>query len=99
MSFNSWKNYQTSAFWDYIISEHNELEEEFYRKLAGECNNDINQLARLIEADLKKNKPDVSGFYSEIIDVAIEEIDFDQIAEAIVEDVKDYLEEDQLLGT
>jgi len=57
MSFNGWKNYQTSVFWDYIISEHNELEEEFYRKLAGECHNNITELARLIEADIKKINP------------------------------------------
>ena len=94
MTFNSWKNYQTSAFWDYIISEHNELEEKFYQKLAGECHNNVAELARVIEADIKKNKPNVSGFYSEILDVAIEEIDFEQIAQAIVEDVKAYLEEE-----
>ena len=99
MSFNSWKNYQTSAFWDYIIAEHNELEEQFYRKLATECHNDINELARAIEADIKKNKPNISGFYSELLNVAIAEIDFDQIAKAIVEDVKGYLEEDNALSS
>lgn len=87
--YNGYKNYATWSILDYIVN--NETAYNQYKALLLEKNNDIDALAAALSEDFKaeavidKNAGTANALYSDILENAISEVDFAEVAQALAE--------------
>jgi ADP-ribosylglycohydrolase len=104
-TYNGWRNYETWAVALWIDNEQGsqeyfqELATEIYRKAeAGDyewntkASEAEEQLANAIEAYHDENMPVVSGVYADLLGAALGSVDWREIAEHYIDDIKDEVE-------
>lgn len=99
MTYNGWKNYETWNVKLWIDNEYNDY--QYWRGHArsawGLRDEDLDpeeqscnarqMLANELKEWVEENMPDVSGFYSDILRANLSEIDYYEIANAMLEDI------------
>lgn len=102
-TYNGWTNYETwnLALWldnDQGSYEHwRERAEEVYRDTDGDDRRDdaYTALAKELEADIKESQPTVTGFRADMLNAALSEIDYREIAEHYIDDVADDIDAEE----
>ena len=92
MSYNGWSNYET---WNVKLWMDNdgslEYWEETAREIAGRDGKDsaANELAGMLKDSFQENAPDLgASCYSDLLGAALSEVDWYEIAEAILSDIE-----------
>lgn len=97
-TYNGWKNYET---WNYKLwLDNDQGTQEYWAEQARNCwdnakeekyltrkDNAIYELSELLKADVEENVPDIGcSFYLDILHANLHEIDYREVAEAIIDD-------------
>lgn len=98
MSYNGWSNYETWNVKLWIDNEEGSYLE--WRERTRECwavsghdkDDTIYRLSQCLKEEFSDNVPELSGCYAELLNAALSEVDWYEIASAMVEDEE--LEED-----
>ena len=77
--YNGWTNYETwnAALW---------MDMDYYHDAAKESES-IGALAAYIKEDIEENQPETAGMYADLLQSAVDQINWFEIAEHIYEDV------------
>jgi hypothetical protein len=97
--YNGWSNYETWNVKLWIDNDQGSY--ELWRERTQECweanghdkEDTINELARCLKEDHQENMPEVQGTYADLLGAALSEVDWYEIAEAMVND-EDFAEEE-----
>jgi len=98
--YNGWTNYETWNFKLWIDNEessYNYWNEEAQNIFNGSEADDIftkkenaaNSLADILKEYVQENIPDISGFYLDILQANLSEINYYEIAESLLEEVEE----------
>lgn len=104
--YNGWTNYETWA-WK-LWMDNDEGTYDHWQDQARQCFEDTRgdddfdsrideasiDLADIIKSDCEENSPEVTGAYADLLNAAISEIDWHEIASSILEDLSDDLKKD-----
>jgi hypothetical protein len=86
MSYNGWTNYQT---WLVKLWFDNDASmEDFVRELIA-VGNDTYDLSISLKNYVEENKPEHVGLYADLLNAALAEVNWYEIAEAYMEELKD----------
>lgn len=110
MSYNGWSNYET---WNLALWLGNDQgSEEMWNERAAECYRDATasqsfsrreqatlDLSKELEADTEENAPRVEGFYADVLNAAISEVNWYEVAEHYINEVADEIDKDELQET
>lgn len=107
-SYNGWSSYETWAvkLWmDNDEGSHNfwrELSEESWKQAAFPANqafrgstqeeSAVHILAERLKADHEESLPELNGFAADLLNAAMSEVDWREIAESLIADAKEALE-------
>jgi len=90
--YNGWKNYKT---WNVKLWMDNEegsyrywllIAEEIWQESA-DCDEFCSTMAQRLKDEHEENRPEVQGTYGDLLDAALSEVDWYEIAESYVEDL------------
>ena len=85
MSYNGWSNYET---WAVNLWLSNDEGSYTYWKERAEEVKDVYELSRELKSEIEQYNPlEEVSVYSDLLSAAISEIDFYEIAEAMLEDI------------
>lgn len=76
MKYNGWANYETWAVFNWITNSGKECD----------IPDDANKAADAIRAKIEEGAPEIPGVYADLLGHAIKEIDFKEIANALLEE-------------
>ena len=84
--YQGWKNYETWAV--KLWMDNDEGLYNMQREWAKECKDEY-ELADRIKEFVEESKPEVEGLYSDLLQSAIDDVDYDEIAKTIKQEEKE----------
>ena len=89
-------NYET---WNFKLWLDNEQEtQNMVNSLIIDCKRDVHQLSKKLEQYAYDGLPLLKGFYSDLLNASLREINFHEVAEAYIEDLKQVKKKDYPLN-
>jgi hypothetical protein len=86
--YNGWTNYET---WNWYLWHGDSVEDDF-GDIVRDCDRDVYQVSKAIQEwtdDLTENyKMPENGFFADILNAAIQEVNWYEIAEHIIEEIE-----------
>jgi hypothetical protein len=99
--YNGWTNYETWAVNLWIDNEEGsynywkEVAEELVKELEGDKGTSAYNLSKRLEDETKENAPSLDGVYGDLLNAALSEVNWYEIAKSMVEDVEYVKEEEE----
>lgn len=92
--YNGWSNYETRNVKMWIDNEEGSY--QFWQETAKEClncNEDkdaaVYDLTERLKGEIEDNQPSLNGTYGDLLSAAISEVDFWEIAKAMIDDLEE----------
>ena len=86
LEYNGWYNYET---WNFKLWLDNEQEtQNMVNSLIIDCERDAHQLSKKLEQYAYDGLPLLKGFYGDLLNASLREINFHEVAAAYIEDLK-----------
>ena len=86
LEYNGWYNYET---WNFKLWLDNEQEtQNMVNSLIIDCKRDVHKLSKELEQYAYDGLPLLKGFYSDLLNASLREINFYEVATAYIEDLK-----------
>lgn len=80
--YNGWKNYETWCFSTWIDNDESLRNEMIEQAL--ENDDPINSLTELLKEFIQESMPEIKGVYLDLLQAAVDEINFREIAENLL---------------
>ena len=91
--YNGWTNYETwnCKLWidnDERMQEYWEGEAKEYARMEDDKETAIGLLADMLQTHYEETSPEVTGFYADILNAALREVNWHEIASSIIDDLE-----------